>query len=160
MQIANVQVALGGDQGNRVPKYGVTPAEIVVLRAIHGTESVIEIEPAGEVTRPHAVEKSRLMEVYGGAKDEDNRPHVVNVFPGIGAQLPLTLADLALPSEFYRATARATAEDAPTEYAERQAREGATVSAALEAGGDDFPSDRQVGADAPLSTHSEPNAFE
>ena len=40
MQTANVLLALGGKRGESVPKYGVTPAEVVVLQQLHGQDAV------------------------------------------------------------------------------------------------------------------------
>ena len=65
MQLARILLALGGDAGNTVPKTGITPSEIAVLRIIHGEESVKEIEPYGQVDRTSRQERQRLVELYG-----------------------------------------------------------------------------------------------
>lgn len=117
MQIANCLVALGGDKDNWVPRYGVTAAELVVLRALHGEDAVGDIEPAGEITRGNRDELLRLKAAYGSAKDEDNKAIVENVFPGSGAILPKTLADLELPEVHFKALSRASAGTAPSKAA-------------------------------------------
>lgn len=43
MQFANCDVSLGGDRNHVVHKRGVSPAEIEILRAIHGEDSVTNI---------------------------------------------------------------------------------------------------------------------
>lgn len=110
MQIANVLVALGGDRGNSVPKT-VTPGEIAMLQAIHGADSVHDIEPAGTIDRSNANELARLRQAYGGERDEDGKSVIANVYPGAGAQVPTTLKSLGLAAELYKAKTRARPDD-------------------------------------------------
>lgn len=119
MQTANILLALGGDPGNSVPKYGVTPAEIAVLRLIHGDESVTEVEPTGTIERKSREERSRLAELYG--RQVDGRfvsPHVDALFPGVAARVFEDLDELDLPEEFYKAETRVTAKSKPKKQAE------------------------------------------
>jgi hypothetical protein len=120
MQTAHCLLSLGGDHGNTVMKYDVTAAEIAVLRAIHGDESVKDVEPAGDVKRPHRVERERLLGIYGMAKIPDTKVSVVEtMFPGVAARVFETLQEIDLPESFYKATGHLTAqssepdEDAP-----------------------------------------------
>lgn len=113
MQIANCFVALGGDKGNAVPRYGVTPGEIVVLFAIHGDEAVFDIEPAGEVERSGRDELRRIREVYSVAKDENGAHIVGKVFPGTGARVPTSLEELEISPVLFKALSRVTAATAP-----------------------------------------------
>jgi hypothetical protein len=106
MEIANVLVGLGGDRGNTVPKYGVTAAEIAVIRSIHGEDSVFDIEPIGEVSRPSRVERSRLVAVYGRAMDGNQNSIVEKLYPGAAAPLFETLDSLELPDDFYKTATR------------------------------------------------------
>lgn len=108
MQIATCWVALGGDTGNTVPKFDVTPAEIAVLQLIHGSDAVFDISPGPDVNRSNRDERSRLQAFYG--KPEGSRePSAVNVlFPGIGARLPETFDELEIDESFFKATERAT----------------------------------------------------
>ena len=91
MQRCNCDVRLGGDIGNTVPRVGVSPAEIVILRHQHGgDDAVINIQPTGMDKMPHAQERDRLKMFYG---DE-----VVNaVFPGSYSKLPVTLKEIMPP---------------------------------------------------------------
>lgn len=114
MQIANVMVALGGDKGTKVPKYGVTVSEVEVLRAIHGNDAVDEIEPCGEVERSDREEVSRLIEIYGRARGgEDNREIVKEIFPsGVRSRAYRTFDELELDETLFKALTRVKA-DAP-----------------------------------------------
>lgn len=111
MEIANIMLALGGDKGNSIPKFLVTASEIAVLREIHGEDSVSDVEPLGERKTSHRAERERLIAAYGNAK-KDERPVVDTLFPGVAARLVEKLSELELPEEFFKATQRASAEDA------------------------------------------------
>lgn len=106
MQIANVLLSLGGDHGNQIMKHAVTAAEIAVLRAIHGDDAVQEVEPTGDVTRTHRAERERLLNTYGAAKSDDQKPIVESMFPGIAARVFEKLHELELPDSFFKATGR------------------------------------------------------
>lgn len=111
MHLANIMLALGGDKDNTIPKYRVTPAEIVVLRHIHGSDAVFDIEPLAEtVSRTSREEYHRLTGIYGYV-DERGNPQgpVAELFPGVGANLPQELGELGLDDSFYKAIARMTA---------------------------------------------------
>ncbi len=110
MQTANVLLALGGDKGNTVPKYGVTAAEAAVLRYVHGEDAVFDIEIVGEVTRTHRQEIGRLTELYG-RQEGDRRisPAVAEMFPGAAARVFESFDELEIPDELYIATGRKTA---------------------------------------------------
>jgi hypothetical protein len=107
MQLANVMVKLGGDNNNIVPKAGVTPAEILVLRHIHGADCVIDIRPAGhDRKRRHEQEYERLSQRYDKAAGaftatagEERKSVMGTLFPGALRKLPMTLADIGEGSE-------------------------------------------------------------
>lgn len=113
MQTANCWVALGGDTGNTVPKFEVTPAELAVLQLIHGSDAVFDIVPGADVNRSNRDERSRLLATYG--KPEGSRePSAVNVlFPGIAARLPEAFDELDIDESFFKATGRASTKPAP-----------------------------------------------
>ncbi len=120
MELATALVALGSDKGNTVPRYDVTPAEIVVLQRIHGGDAVLDIDPTGTVERSFSAEYQRLAAIYAGAKTEDNAPVLQDVFPGRAPALPTHFDQLGLPAELYKPTARAkpAAEPVPEEITE------------------------------------------
>lgn len=111
MQIANCFVRLSGDINNEVFKGGVTPPEVVMLRAIHGTDAVIKIQPKHQDRRPHAEEIDRLKREYG-----DRR--FAEVFPGSYVNLPVNFSDIGVTFELddkpkrSRKATDATAEEA------------------------------------------------
>ena len=107
MQTAHILLALGGDQGNTVPKRDVTAAEIAVLMAIHGNASVTNIEPVGNINQGNRAELARLRQTYGRAMDADNNSIVGKLFPGAAARVFETLDELEIPEDFYKPTARA-----------------------------------------------------
>lgn len=125
MQTANVIVRLGGDAGNTVPKYDVTPSEIALLRAIHGDEAVQDIEPLPAhkltldgVQMTQRGELNRLRSLYGSAKDSENHSHFDILFPGAAARAFETIAELDLPDTFFKPTGRMASVAAPTAKAD------------------------------------------
>jgi len=64
MQTLNALVAITGDRNNMVWKIGLTPAEILLLQGLHGADSVLQIEPSGEVKREPQEEIARLRMEY------------------------------------------------------------------------------------------------
>lgn len=113
MELATVLVAIGGNKGNTVPRYDVTPAEVMVLQRIHGDDSVFDIEPTGDVPRSSAEEMNRLVAIYRSAKTEDNAPVLQDVFPGRVANVPAHFALLGLSSALYKPVSRAAPKAAP-----------------------------------------------
>jgi hypothetical protein len=104
MDTAHVFVALAGDHDNTVPKT-VTPAEIQILQRMHGEDAVHDILPGEPVQRSKQQELSRLASMYF-ARDEDGKPHLQTMFPS-HTLLPMTLDELGLPENLFRATQRA-----------------------------------------------------
>jgi hypothetical protein len=64
MQIYDINLMLGGDRHNVLPKSGVTAAEIMVLKSIHGNQSVTDISKTDMDKRQHAEELDRLKSIY------------------------------------------------------------------------------------------------
>lgn len=90
MQRNTVTVRLAGDLGNTVEKYGVSPAEIMILRAIHGgDDTVVNVRPTIMDSLPHIQERARLENIYGAAM-------VDAMFPGKLAQLPVSNSDIGI----------------------------------------------------------------
>lgn len=116
MQSASVLIALSGDSGNTVPKV-VSAAEIPVLQGVHGDEAVHNIEPLdkpflNDMTGQPITNREELMRlkgIYGGARDGENHRVIDVIYPGAGARLPETIAELDLPEQFFKPTARASA---------------------------------------------------
>lgn len=109
MELANVILALGGDRQNTVPKYNVTPAEIAVLIAIHGNDSVFDVFPTGdEVERSTREEIARLVQLYP-ARNADNALIVTQVYAGQNPILHTEIEDLGLDESLFKALSRVTA---------------------------------------------------
>ena len=71
MKLYNCQVRLAGNLNHVVPKYAVTESEILVLRHLHGNDSVVHIKSIGEdKERQDTAEYSRLAGIYGQDKIE------------------------------------------------------------------------------------------
>lgn len=111
METANILLSLGGDSGNQVPKFGVTAAEIAVLRLIHGEGAVTDIEP-GETLEDVSdrEERERLALKYAQAKIEGpggQKTSVVDsIYPGAAAHVFRQLDELDIPEEFFKAETR------------------------------------------------------
>lgn len=78
---------------------GVTMAEIAILRAIHGSDSVVDVKLTMFEKRSAAKELRRLRRFYAGATTEDGVPIVDAVFPGHDPRLPIMPADVGLNNE-------------------------------------------------------------
>lgn len=110
MQTANILLALGGDSGNQVPKYGVTAAEIAVLRAIHGEDAVTNVLPLNaKDDRTNRAELARLRARYGAAQDGEGNKVVDTLFPGAAARVFETIDELELPEALFAAKERVSA---------------------------------------------------
>lgn len=90
MNLYNCIVSLSGNILNQVPKREISPAEISVLRVLHGDDAVVSINKVRSTKRSHAVERGKLEGVYG-------KPVVASLFgPAIaGAKLPVELVAVA-----------------------------------------------------------------
>lgn len=106
MQLHNVTVRLGGSLNNTVPKFRVTAAEVLVLRHIHGDDSVVDVIPTDfDKKLRHDSEYARLAHVYDrgagalgdkpGAADE-RKSIMGTLFPGAVKRLPVDLHEAGL----------------------------------------------------------------
>lgn len=117
MQIATCMVRLGGLVTNTVFKAEVTPAEVLVLQAIHGQDGVVDVIHTGEVSRSQLDEWDRLTKLYdrsGGPATPDGTGDASicsQLFPGAVKRLPETfkevgLEDVEMPSPAKQAKGR------------------------------------------------------
>ena len=67
-QKCSCTVAIGGDIRSVVPRPSVTPAEIMLLQTIHGSDAVTNIRVIGEEDTTMDAERDRLGRFYGDAK--------------------------------------------------------------------------------------------
>ena len=110
MQTASILLAIGGERDMQVPKYGVTPAELMLLRALHGEEAVTDIDIYGDEERSNREERERLFSIYAksDASGAFKLPVLDALFPGVSARLPSTFGELELDDAFYKAQSRKT----------------------------------------------------
>lgn len=100
MQIANCFVSLN-NLGSNVPKVGVTPAEIVVLRTLHqhavGRDPITDISDVKEVNRTSKEELERLRLTYGGTVLNGKTPVLTHLYPGDSPTLPQKFSEVNIP---------------------------------------------------------------
>lgn len=145
MQTANIMLAIGGDRGNTVPKYAISVAEIVLLRAIHGEDAVFDVEPLETPAMDEGMaisnraELNRLRRVYD-AKDADGNRIVDQVYPGAAARVFETLEEIDLPEDYFKPTER-TAPIKAVAAAKPRAKAKAAPEPASDQGPDDLGDD-------------------
>ena len=105
MQECNITLRLNGSLQHTVLKERVTPAEIQVLRSLHGQDAVVDVTPTKMSKRGHREEFDRLSELYGRANGGDglnssdaNKNLVASLFPGANPVLPIHLKDIGMGS--------------------------------------------------------------
>lgn len=125
MQLCNLEVRLGDSAGHTVFKTNVTPAEIVVLQAIHGASAIVGIQPTKMDKRPHVEEFDRLTALYGrtsdGLMDAGNGDLLDRLFPGAAKRLPVSLEDIGLGHLVNPIKGKGKAEPAPEPEPEPEA---------------------------------------
>lgn len=94
MQHCSAVVRLRGETQFEVAKPDVTVAEIVVLRAIHGQDAVVRIQPTRMCKTPHAQEIERLRGIY--ATDPKGAELISGLWPGFNPRLPVSLKDIEI----------------------------------------------------------------
>jgi hypothetical protein len=85
-------VRLGGGTTNEVEKRGITAAEILVLRKVHGVESIVRIIPKNSVNASHASERDRLRSIY------ERGPHQVGLIDSLFGPVHLPLPESLDPA--------------------------------------------------------------
>lgn len=122
MQLVHCTVNLAGDPRYQTKRNHVSVPEILVLKAVHGDDAVVDIVYAGE--RSADGEYERLMNFYG--KKEEIKEKIEKMFPGGQyATLPknldqINLAEVATP-EIVEAFNAAEAERKAAEKAAEKA---------------------------------------
>lgn len=95
MELASAVVRHAGNLGMTIHKEKLTPADLMLLRFIHGNDAVLQITVTHtNAKRDMAKEIERLREFYGVKAFE-------TVFPGVSPVLPTTLeqAGIKPPTE-------------------------------------------------------------
>lgn len=104
MDYYSAMISLAGDRNQVVHKRDVSAAELAVLQAIHGVDSVRDIEKTGTDRTPHETIKQQLQRTYGKTKtgpDSDRKPVLIRTFTGWpNNDLPTTAKQAGI-SELY-----------------------------------------------------------
>lgn len=97
MEIANCEVRLLGDLNNSVPKQNATPAEILILKAIHGPDAIIKLKISGSDKRSHKEEYARLEFIYGQTVLENGTFIFNKLFPQqFDPKLPVKFSEVGI----------------------------------------------------------------
>lgn len=72
MRLYDCKVLLAGSRDNEVRKTDVTAAEIMILRAFHGEDSIVDIVPKVMDKRAHGAERDRLFKEYVGMSEGES----------------------------------------------------------------------------------------
>jgi hypothetical protein len=132
LQAANIMVAIGGERGNTVPKYGVSATEISVLMAIHGPGAIFDVEPTDDIDVRPKDELARIRSVY---TTDAGRAAIERLYPGVGAKPITDIDDLDLAKDDMKASGRVKAPPAPKTKEEKVNRKRQeAVDKATEAG--------------------------
>jgi len=95
MRLYDCKVLLAGSRDNEVRKQGVTAAEIMALRMVHGPDSVLDIVPGKMDKRPHGEERARIYSIYADPEALDfkgKRDALDALFGPAHMPLPVELA--------------------------------------------------------------------
>lgn len=155
MQICSATIRLAGSVQNTVFRNNLTPAEILILQAIHGGDAVIDILPIEKIERTQNAEWDRLTGQYdrsGGPDTPDGKDEVSIVsrlFPGAVKRLPVTLSEIGLETnEAPEMEAESVAENLPKKSRGRKPADPAAVIAAAPTA-DAIPAAEAAAAPAP-----------
>jgi len=96
MQLANAIVSIAGNINHTVLAIDLTPAEVIVLKAIHGDAAVNEIVMVGKNDVSCAEEKGRLQRKYD---KNPNRAYVEKLFPGHSPALAKTFKEAGIQAQ-------------------------------------------------------------
>lgn len=110
MRLYDCHVRLGGKTSNEVPLFAITAAEIIVLRHIHGDDSVVRVEPAGEI-HVNQFELRDLLRVKYERGDHQHGMIVILLGPDHMNNLPDAL-DPQMEAQYREAVAAAEKEEA------------------------------------------------
>lgn len=89
MKLYSATVQLSGSVFNQVRKTELTASEILVLKRMHGGESIKEIVAAGDTDRSDDAERERLNDLYGPAlRSIENVKTIEGILGVAGMALP------------------------------------------------------------------------
>lgn len=126
MQYVNCHVFLSGDRNHSVALNNISVAEVVVLRHLHGSDAVHDIEPTVSRKANHNQVMDQLLSRYS-TRARDIRE---TIFPGASPQLPTTLNHIGIDRADVKSRRAAKKEaEAETEEADESADESESEDA-------------------------------
>jgi hypothetical protein len=104
----NVKVRIGGSVMNEVRKDKISAAEVMILRKLHGDDSVIDIHELENDRSSHEQEREHLKRVYGVSRMTENRTRLnfTQMFGPDHVELPARLPEFARTKETPERTAK------------------------------------------------------
>ena len=89
MKLYSATVHLSGSIFNQVRKTDLTPAEIIILKRMHGGDAIKEIAATGDADRSDEAERERLHDTYGAAlRSIENVKTIEGILGVAGMPLP------------------------------------------------------------------------
>jgi hypothetical protein len=101
MQLCNLTLRHGGSLLHTIPVVDATPAEILILKSIHGDDSTVDIRPTKMAKTRQEDEWDRLSRKYDqgaamAAPGDEARSLMAKLFPGAVKKLPISLKEIGL----------------------------------------------------------------
>lgn len=91
MELAKVEIRLNGSLANTVVRHSVSPAELLVLRELHGDECIAKIEWEGKAPKLHHEVLENMRSFYN---TDSGKKAIDRLFPGASPQLPSAFKDI------------------------------------------------------------------
>lgn len=100
MDYYNLKLRLHGDVRHEVLKKDMSAPEVVVLRAVHGDDAIVNLEYSKTADVDDAAERERLHMRYGGALNKlEPKTNIQHMFGGDHMPLLDTLKGVAKPNK-------------------------------------------------------------
>lgn len=103
MQLCNLTLRHGGSLLHTVPVQGATPAEILILKKIHGADAVVDVRPTKFDKRirnddewDRLAHKYDRQSAFTSSPGEDSVSLMATLFPGAMRKLPATLDEIGM----------------------------------------------------------------
>ena len=94
MQYYSAKIRLAGSMMNEVRRDGISAPEIMLLKRIHGSDALVDVEYDKKGQIVHADERQRLFTQYPTAVNAEAKRHLVEELFGPAHQdLPLEVAE-------------------------------------------------------------------
>ena len=112
MDIFSGKIRLGGSLLNEVSRINMTAPEVILLRAMHGADAVVELKRTDSKNVKHDEERARLGDMYGEARDHDGESYLQELFGPAHRELPTHVPGYKDPDALPTVENMATEDDA------------------------------------------------